>query len=194
MIPWIVLAILIVLALAAMFTLLRGFLQAVRYRRREPYVPVPEVFPPVPILKQPSIYPVGIAAVVWGAAHMVLAVVWLGTRVYVTPTISSGIVVLYATVGAALAGLGGMMFLTRQPFGRKLIAWGAMLGGLLSFLGCAVSIFLPRYYEAPQHLKDNAGWISGLFLVYMAAAVALGWLAQTVARPAEEQTGPAMPR
>jgi hypothetical protein len=197
MIQIIVLAVLSILALLGVLRLVQGFLSTMRYHRQEPYRPVPQLFPPVPVVKRPSAYIIGVIGIAWAVAHIVFAIIWLATDSwdYLLPhDPASGVVVSYAVVAGLLVGVGGLMMMAALAVARKLIAWGAFLGGVLSFFGAVMSLLLPRHYEASAELRENAMLLTLAFGAYFVVDLLIGWLGQRVARPAEYQTAPPTPR
>jgi len=177
--------ILAALAVMAIFSLVRSLLQAIKVKRVAGYVPVPEIYPPVPIVPGAGAKWVGFSALAWGGLHLVLAGIWAVSSWPAPHTTDAVVVAAYGSVASGMMAVGGVMFLLCQPFGRKMVAWGELLLGVLAFLGMAVAIMLPGFEQAPPEVRRSAPYVAiGLF-VYLVIGTAIGSLSQVVARSPE---------
>lgn len=174
------------LVCVAIGSLIRGFLRAIKYGAgRLPYEPVVDLFPPAPVERTGWVIVIGLAAVVWSAGHLSMAVVWSLTGLWVERTGSAAVAASYLCFGAALTGIGGGMLLGRVAYGRRMISWGQFLLCVAAFMGLAISLMLPNSRDVPEHWRAAAYGISIFAGAYLLVGTVVGAAAQHVGKPHE---------
>lgn len=180
---YLVMATLLALAIGSIVLVVRSFMQTLRGPAGTPYVAVEVLFPSAPIADTPGGRLVGVLAIAWAAGQWALAVAWWVTGLVAPLHATSLVVAIYALVAALMTGVGGGLFLARQSFGRKLIAYGQMLVSVPAFFASAVALTVPYMPEAPASVQAIAHPLAAGLAGYLAAALILGYLGQHVAKP-----------
>ena len=174
-------------ALLAMLTLLRGFLASIRQRREPAYVPIPDPSPPAPVLRDNAAILVGTGALLWAALHVLVVAMWGSSRELedlVPVNAQSVLWACYVLAGGVILAAGAILMLCRKPLGRRIIAWGEFLFGVMSFMMVLVALLLPAQEEAPVRLREAASWLLILAGVHVVIDTVIGSLAQNVGKPA----------
>jgi hypothetical protein len=181
---YIVVAALVGLLLLAIVSLLRSFLLAIRESRGVAPPPrIARAARPAPVRATGTVTVVAAAAMLWAAAHLVLAVVWAATGRWAPRTVSTGVVAAYACIAAALVGAGGGLLLARRAVGRRTVAWGEFLLGVASVLAVAIALMLPDYEQAPEVLRKSANVLAACFAGHLVIDVLIGTAAQHAGKP-----------
>lgn len=173
-------------ALAVIFSMLRTFLEAVRMRR-EPSVPVREATPVVPVIAAPGVTVVAVSATVWGVAHLALVAYYAATGslagLEVQRSLHAMLAAVYACIASLLTGIGGVLLWRRVVHGRRWIAWGMFLFGLLAFMGAVLALLLPGNEEVSTSLREIAMLLLAAFAAHLLVDAVVGATAQQVGRP-----------
>jgi hypothetical protein len=180
--------VLFALVCLAMASLIRGFLQAIRYRGGGlPFQPVVDLFPPEPVERTTWVLVVGLAAVVWSLTHLVLALLWSVTGLWFERTGSAIVTVSYFCFGAVLTGIGGAMLMGRFAYGRRMISWGQFLLAVAAFMGLAISLMIPHSRDLPPAWRVSAWPVAIAAGAYLVLGTAMGAAAQHVGRPRRQE-------
>lgn len=154
-----------------------------RRRRAEPYIPIEDPHPAAPVTLSAGVITTSSLVVLWSAVHLGM-VAWWAVTGYLVPRkflwVSAGV---YACFAALVSGVGGMMLFGCRPFGRKMVAWGQFLLGLMGCLMLAASLMVPSDPRSPEPLRAIGYYLAVVFAVHMAIDVALGASAQRAGRP-----------
>jgi len=173
----------VVIAGGAAVAVFWGLLRGIKAGGALPYRPIPVIWPPVPIVAGKSVTIVGLLAVGWSLAHLAVASGWSVTG-YLMPRVAAAwLAAAYVAFAALLVGTGGVLMLAKRPFGRRLIAWGTMLLGLLTFYALIISLLLPKYDQAPLWVRRLSRVIAAISAAHIIFNTAVGALAQRVGRP-----------
>ncbi|MGA2265915.1 MAG: hypothetical protein ABSH10_05735 [Phycisphaerae bacterium] len=175
--------VLVVIAGLAMLSLLRGFRGYLRRTKGEPVVAMVDVNPPEPVVKTAGVELVAWVAILWAVANLALLVVWAMT-LQDRPMLSSVpvqlAVMIYALVATLVGGCGGVMLRMLMAYGRRTIAWGAALFGIMNVFGFAVCLFLRQYAEASTNEQHLASAAAVILIGHTLIDVAIGIAAQHV--------------
>jgi len=165
-----------------------------------PYVPV-DPWAPAAIEAGPAVSGVAVATLIWAAANALLAVAWIATAAVgrltgeslsrtTVPTWEGS---LWAACGmgglllvaASLAFVGAVGMLRRRPSGRRLIAWGHFLMGVLACVvgGAFVLMWSTGIAGESREWLAVAPYWALAMAAHLAVDVALGTAAQQVGRP-----------
>lgn len=181
--------------LLVVFSMVRAALQQIRRRKAgaEEYEPVPETNPPLPVEPGPGVSFVGVAAIAWCLAHLVLVGLWQAGLLWeLSPEyrLYSWLVSLYVVVGGLLVGVGGIRMMSGRAYGRKNIAWGQFLLGLFAFIGGTLFLLIPSDETAAPALRSAAPYVAAAFLAHLILDAAVGSAAQRVGAAAQEPVEP----
>ena len=187
--------VLVLLALGALANLLRGFRQYLRYAKVRPVEPAVEVNPPEPVVKTVGLELVAWASIVWSVANLALLVVGALT-LQDRPMLSSVpvqlAVMIYALVATALLGWGGVMLLKRMAYGRRTVAWGVALFGIISVFGIAICLFLRQFPDVSPEVYRLTIPVMVFLIVHTLIGSGIGVSAQHTGL-AEESAGGGSP-
>jgi len=189
---WIFIAVFTAAVALATWLMLRAFLRGVRLGRALPHVPIPPIFPPVPVEPTGGVTVVGTLAVAWAAVHLITISYWALTGYLMPRTAPAWFAAAYVAGGAVLAGAGGGMLLARRPLGRTLMSWGLFLLGLLAFFALTMALLLPKYDEMPVWARRLSWAVVALMGAHIVFDSAVGALGQKVGRPAGYREPPAV--
>lgn len=185
-------------AVLASGLILMAFIRGMKLRAGLPVVPVPTIFPPVPVMPTGGVLLVAALAMAWSAGHLLVIGIWLAKAYLIPhspPTIIAG---LYLTLSAMLVGIGGALLLARRPIGRILISWGMVLLALLTFYALIISFLLPSLEDVPARLREQGKILGVVAALHLAFDTVVGALGRHVGRPAgwserESDEGPVSP-
>jgi 4-amino-4-deoxy-L-arabinose transferase-like glycosyltransferase len=184
--------VLVVIAGLAMLSLFRGFRSYLRRTKGEPVVPLVDVNPPEPVVKTAAVELVAWVAILWAVANLALLVVCALT-LQDRPMLSSVpvqlAVMIYALVATLVGGCGGVMLLKLLAYGRRMVAWGAALFGIMNVFGFAVCLFLRQYVDVSTDVQHLASAAAVVLVGHTLIDVAIGISAQHVGL-AKGQGGP----
>jgi hypothetical protein len=173
----------LLVALLAMLNLFRGFRRYLRQAKYQPVEPVVEVNPPEPVVKTAGLELVAWVAILWSVANLAILVV-AALTLQERPMLSSVpvqlAVMVYALVATVLAGWGGVMLLKRMAYGRRAVAWGAALFGILNVFGFAVCLFLRQHEDVSLDVQRLAVPVAVVLAVHTLINTAIGVAAQHV--------------
>ncbi len=174
---------LLFLALVAMLNLIRGFRRYSRLAEGKPVEPIKEVNPPLPVVKTGAVELVGWLAIVWSLANLAILVVWALT-LQDSPMLSDVKVQLvgmaYVLLCTILLGWGGIMLLKLLAYGRRVIAWGAALYGLMGLFMVALCLLVRQREDVPTSVQTLAAPLAVALAVHIMIDTAIGVAAQHV--------------
>jgi len=174
---------LLLFAVLAVLNLIRGFRRYLRTAAAKPPEPEVEVNPPLPVVKTAAVELVGWVAIIWSLANLAILVMGAMT-LQDRPMLSSIpiqlVVMAYVLVGTILVGWGGIMLLKLHAYGRRIVAWGIMLFGVMGVLGVAVCLFVRQQEDALPDAKALAIPIAVVLVIHLAVDTAIGVSAQHV--------------
>jgi hypothetical protein len=182
----VVLAAFVVATVAAMVVIARGMrkrMEELRKARVEPYVPIEDPLPAPPIISTAPLRAVSALIILWSVAHLCTVSYWWTTG-YLVPRKAFWIcAAAYAAVAALISGVGGVLLWYCRRFGRKMVAWGEFLFGVMAFLLLVASVVLPTHERAPDDLRRVGYALAVLFAVHLLIDTVLGTAAQRAGRP-----------
>jgi hypothetical protein len=170
------------LSLLALLTLARYGVAVLRQRRDPDYVPVPDPAPPAPVRRGGAVSTVAGLCLLYVAAHLLALAYWAATGSYVPQTAATVMLGAYLGVAAVVMGIGGVLLAMGLPFGRRGVAWGGFLFGLISFMVGIAAMMLPTQAEAPPELRELADILLIVAVIHLVADTAIGAAAQRVGR------------
>ena len=174
-----------VLVVLAIISLFRGFLRAMRKVRLEPSEPIRDPNPPESVVRTAGLDAVAYTAIAWSAIHVLFLLAWARYQFFFDRTAYTFVVATYFAVAALITGFGGVLLLRRFPYGRRTVAWGQMLFGLMTFMGFAISVLTLAYEDAPPAASSYALPMVAIFAAHMVIDTIIGAAAQQAGRPAE---------
>ena len=175
--------------LASLLVALRlvfGFRQFLRYRKYEPVEPAPIINPPEPVVRTLAGALVAWVAILWSVTNpaMLVAagVILQGHQMLssVPMQLSATLYGLYALVTAVLIGSGGVMLLRLMAWGRRAVAWGVALLGILNVLLFAFCLFLRQFRDTPPEVRRLMIPAAVVLAVHTLIGSAIGVAAQHV--------------
>jgi hypothetical protein len=171
---------LVLLILLAVFSLLRAFLRGIRHGKRQPYVAPMDPNPPAPVETTGALRTVAWASLGWGAFNAALVLVWLarGSKLIDPPV--QWLLSIYVLTSAVAIIAGAFMLLAGRRYGRRGVAWGCMLLGVMSFSGCVMFVIIKYDPESQQLFRDVAIQAAVFLGLHVVADILLGALAQRV--------------
>lgn len=196
LLPAVLAGVVLLVALLAGLRLVLGFRQFLRYRKYVPVEPVPVVNPPEPVVGTLAVAMVAWLAILWSVtspAILVAAGVTLQEHQMLSSVpmrLSAGLYALYALVAAVLIGWGGVMLLRLIAWGRRAVAWGVALLGILNVFLFAFCLFLRQFRDTPQEVRRLMIPAAVALAVYTLIGSAIGVAAQHVGLAAETSTDP----
>ena len=174
-----------VLVALAILSLFRGFLRAMRAVRLEPGEPIRDPNPPERVERTAGLDAVAYTAIAWSVCHVLFLLAWVFIGFLFDRTVYTFVVATYFAVAALITGFGGVLLLRRFPYGRRTVAWGQMLFGLMTFMGFAIAVLTWAYGDAPPSAKRYALPMVAIFAAHMVIDTIIGAAAQQAGRPAE---------
>jgi len=165
--------------LAKMLLGVRGW----RWRRAGPYVPIEDPHPAAPVTLSAGAIATASLVVLWSTLHLGVAAWWAATGYLVPRKFVWVSAAVYACFAALVSGIGGMLLFGRRAFGRKMVAWGEFLMGMMGCLMLAVALMVPSDPRSPEPLREIGYYLAGVFAIHMVIDVALGASAQRAGRP-----------
>ena len=178
------------LALLAIVTVLRGFLEVHKARPPgvAPKVPFIDFPPPPAIHPSTGVTQVGWAAAIWAALNLIGAFLWFTTNFGAQKVLPEyHLAASYVAVGAVLAGMGGVLMLSYHPQGRRMIAWGGFLFVTLTVLAFGLSLIMWASPRTTLSVKATARWVTILTGLHLAIDTVIASAAQRVGLPAEDR-------
>lgn len=144
--PIILSAIMVILAVGAIFSLFRGLYRGLHTAHPRPYVPILPINPPEPVVRTIGVELVGWTGIIWCVAHLGILAVWAMSVPEVGLLFRSAsitvLVMAYSFIAAVFTGAGGIMMLKLMSYGRRMLAWGTMLFGVSAVFGVALCLVL----------------------------------------------------
>ena len=168
--------ILVVLSLAAIYTLFRKFERSLVAGGFWPVRsdPVREANPPEPVKRTRALVAGAVGAIAWGAAHLAMVSVWALTGVAVARQADKIMVAAYVVVAAAIVVVGGVMLLAEKAFGRRLVCHGLFLLVLGSFFAAVMCLILTQNMQISPRDRELAVVAAIILLVHIAIDLFLG--------------------
>ncbi len=163
--------------------LLRSMMHGVKARGRLPYVPIPIVFPPIPVERTAGVVMIGALAITYSSLHLIACGYWWARGDLVPQITAAYLGSIYTSFASVLVCIGGIMLLALRPFGRRLISWGLMLLGLLAFFGLIMALRLPKHHEAELWAPEVTRMIAAGMAGHILIDTLVGMLGQRVGRP-----------
>jgi len=185
LLPMLFMGVIVALVGLAIISLLRGFLRAMRMVRLEPGEPLRDPNPPEPIVRTAGLDAVAYTSIAWSACHVLLVLAWAFYGFVFNRTVYTVVVAGYFAVAAVITGFGGVLLLKQFPYGRRTVAWGQMLLGLMTFMGFAIAVLTWAYEDAPPAAKPYALPMVAIFAAHMVIDTIIGAAAQQAGRSNE---------
>lgn len=187
---------LLLLSLLAMLRLLFGFRQFLRQRKYEPVEPYVEVNPPEAVVRTVGVELVAWVAIVWSVMNLLIlaaAALTLQDRVTLSSVAMQVSVMVYALIAALLIGWGGVMLLKLMAYGRRTVAWGVALFGIVNVFFFAFCLFLRQYRDTPASVRRLMIPVAVILAMHTLIGCTIGVAAQHVGLAAEGSEGPSAP-
>jgi len=182
-ISYLLIGALLFLVLMGVFSLLRAFLSGMRGLRKVPYAGIVDPNPPAPVVRTgPQVF-ISSMAILWSLIHLAGSAVWLRWDDTYFDLLARLLVSGYAVAAALITGLGGLMLMKLQAYGRRIISYGLMLFGIMAFLGGAFMLLIKAYEQTAVKLGRIALPLSLALAGHVILDVAIGSAAQHVGRP-----------
>jgi hypothetical protein len=178
-------AVYVALVLTLTLLVLRSFLRGVKAGTDKPYVPIPAIFPPVPVEPTAGVSAVGSLAIVWALVNLAVVAVWLVAPYYVPRSAPTVLAAAYVAFAMILVAIGGRALLLRRPVGRVCLSWGMILLDLVMFYAVIISFLLPSLKDVPDYLREQGLVLGVAGAFHLVLDTALGALGQRVGRPAD---------
>lgn len=177
--------VILVAALAAL-RLLFGFRQYLRYRRREAFEPYEEINPPEPVVRTAGVDLVAWLGVLWSAANLGVlagaAMILRGQPVLTSVAMWASLMV-YGLVATVLVGWGGVLLMRLVAYGRRALAWGVALFGIMAVFFFGLCLFLRNFRDTPETLRPWMLPAAGILAAHTLIGTAIGVAAQHVGLP-----------
>jgi hypothetical protein len=173
----------IIVALMAALRLMLGFRLYLRYRRREEFEPYEEINPPEPVARTMAVSLVGYLGILWSAANLAVlagAVVILRGQPLLTSVAMWVALMVYGLVATMLVGWGGMLLLRLFAYGRRALAWGIALFGIMAVFFFGLCLFLRTFRDTPEDLRPLMLPAAGILAAHTVIGTAIGVAAQHV--------------
>jgi hypothetical protein len=181
----------ILVALLAALRLLFGFRQYLRYRKREPFEPREEINPPEPLVRTVGVDLVAWLGIVWSVANLAVlagaAMILRGQPVLTSVAMWVSLMV-YGLVATVLVGWGGMMLLRLTAYGRRALAWGVALFGIMAVFFFGLCLFLRHFRDTPENVRPLMLPAALVLAAHTLIGTAIGVAAQHVGLPAQTGT------
>ncbi len=176
------------LALLAALRLVFGFRQFLRYRKYEPVEPYVEVNVPEPVIRTVGVELVAWLAIGWSVTNLAIlsaAALTLRERAMLSSVPMRVSLMVYALVATVLVGWGGVMLLRLMAYGRRTLAWGVALFGIMNVFFFAFCLFLRQYRDTPLDVRRLMIPVAVVLAAHTLVGTAIGVAAQHVGLAAE---------
>ena len=179
---------LVLLVLLGVFALLKGFLRGIRTGPSHEYVAAPmDPNPPAAVATTPALRTVAWISLAWGLFNGALMVAWLvGGSALIDPAVQ-WLLSLYVLIASGATVGGALMLLAGRRYGRRGVAWGCMLMGVMSFCGCVMFVIFKYDPESQKAFRDVAIRTAVFLGIHVAVDMLLGIVAQRVGLGTSEQ-------
>ncbi len=150
------------LALLAIVSVLRGFLEAKTMRLKPgPKVAFIDFPPPAPVQPSKGVTQVGWSAAIWSALNLVAAFMWFATGFGLKGIMPQNyLLAAYVVVAALIGGVGGVLLLSCQAQGRRMISWGGFLFAMITTLAFSFSLIEWSSPRTQLSQKSTAMWMA----------------------------------
>ena len=192
---YVVFVVLTALAAMAVASVIRGMFKkpiakgAAERGAAKPFVDYP---PPDAVVRTPGVVRVGSMALIWGALNLAAVVTAVATDFDLGERLGRLSLVratagVYVVLAALFTAWGGVLLLSAQASGRRMLSWGGFLFATLGTLtfGVALLMWLSRQSE----VSTRAGAKSAVFVlaVHLTIDTVLAAMAQRVGLPGQAQ-------
>jgi hypothetical protein len=190
--PMILAAMMVLLAIGVVVSLFRGLTRSARMHPTKPIIPILPVNPPELITERTiGVELVGWTSIVWSVAHLAILVIWavsLPDSILFNNQATTIMSMAYLFIAATITGIGGIMMLKLMAYGRRAIAWGLMLFGLMGIFGMALCLMLRDFEQGPfyQSMHQAAFPLVAALGIHVVANTLLGAIAQRVGKTPRE--------
>ncbi|MFA6133045.1 MAG: hypothetical protein WC869_03395 [Phycisphaerae bacterium] len=191
LVPIIFASFIVALAVLAAMSLFRGLLRSGQLSKAR-FAAIKPVNPPEPFtVRTAGVELVGWVGIVWATAHLAILVVWAmalatnpSSAVIFNSASATGMTMACILVATIITGCGSIMILRLMSYGRRMIAWGLMLFGVMAAFGFALCLILRTYVSGPFYdtMQKLAIPLAILLACHVILDTALGTIAQHVAK------------
>jgi hypothetical protein len=190
LVPALLAGVVVLMSLLVALRLVFGFRQYLRTRKPEPFEPAPVINPPEPVIRTAGVELVAWLAILWAVASLAILIV-VGMSLQDHPMLASAVVQLslvlyavYALVAIVLIAWGGAMLLKQMAYGRRWLAWGVALLGIMNVFLFAFCLFLRQFRDTPPDVRRWMIPVAVVLAVHTLIGSAVGVGAQHVGLPA----------
>jgi hypothetical protein len=170
----------VLLVLLAVYTLMRAFNRGIRRGPKHVYEPLTEPNPPEAVVVTGPLRTLAWAALAWALFNGLMMVIWLVTGSHLIDPAVQWLLSLYVIVSSGSVLVGAVMLLAGRRYGRRGVAWGCMLMGVMAFCGAVMFVVLKYDPESQKAFRDVAVVTTVFLTIHVVADILLGALAQRV--------------
>ena len=173
-------------AAAATYFLIRRLRLRMKGVRWLPYEPVVDPHAPDPVEPSPWMGPVALASVLWAAASLTAATIWLAVSLAGLPSklpLAVSVAGGSVWIGAVLTVVGGVLVGRRDARGRTLATWGFFILGMVAFAACACLLMLTQYPRLAPGARRLAFYVAVGMAAHMMADALFGSANRRIGAP-----------
>lgn len=171
---------LVLLVGLTLLSLMRAFLRGMRSGKALPDMPVVDPNPPADVVETAALRMLAWVALGWGLFNAAMIVVWLIVGSHLLQPPVHWLLSTYVMTSSVVMVIGAIMLLAGRRYGRRGVAWGCMLMGVMSFSGSVMFVVFFFDPESQRAFREVAVPTAIFLGVHMVADIALGALAQRV--------------
>lgn len=151
----------------------------------KPFVDYP---PPDAVVRTPGVVRIGTLALIWGVLNLGAVVVGVATGFDLGERLSDvglvlGTAAAYVVIASLFTSWGGVLLLSAQANGRRMLSWGGFLFATLGTLAIGVALLMWLAPESDVSTRPGARTAAFVLVVHLAIDTVLAAMAQRVGLP-----------
>jgi len=151
------------------------------------YIAIADPDPPEPVEPTVGLSVLTTLALVWVALHFAGTAVWAGTGLWAPRIFSNWLIAIYYLCASVTTGIGAVMLLRRQRYGRRAISMGQFLFAIVTYLALAIVVLQLQNPDVERAAKPPLVRLAIVLGGHVLIDTALGWAAHQVGRPVDQQ-------